>query len=174
LTKHGIEQLFPEQFAARASPGKFYHRPPGGESWCDVILRLRSALDTLALHHAGQRVMIICHQVTVLCLRYLLENLTEAQILDIDAQGEVANASSQEYVASPEVSRPELVRYNAVEPMLRTGTPITAQPEDHSAKPWRNPLIQPCSGPCRCQTFRVRETRTRAAVFLSLRVVRAC
>ena len=28
--------------------GKFYFRPPAGESWCDVILRLRSVLETLA------------------------------------------------------------------------------------------------------------------------------
>ena len=28
---------------------------PAGESWCDVILRLRSLLDTVSLHHAGCR-----------------------------------------------------------------------------------------------------------------------
>ena len=54
LTRAGIEQLFPDQAEARSRTGKFYHRPPGGESWCDVILRLRSVLDTLSLHHAGR------------------------------------------------------------------------------------------------------------------------
>jgi broad specificity phosphatase PhoE len=39
--------------------GKFYYRPPGGESWCDVILRLRGALDTMSLHHAGRRVLLL-------------------------------------------------------------------------------------------------------------------
>jgi hypothetical protein len=33
--------------AARAFLGKFWHRPPGGESWADVALRLRTFLDTL-------------------------------------------------------------------------------------------------------------------------------
>jgi probable phosphoglycerate mutase len=135
LTKSGIETLFPEQFAARASLGKFYHRPPGGESWCDVILRLRSALDTLALHHAGQRVMIVGHQVTTLCLRYLLENLTEQEILAVDAQGEVANCSITEYAARADGTGLELVRYNAVTPMRQAGTTVTAEPDDQPPSP---------------------------------------
>lgn len=135
LTKSGIETLFPEQFAARASLGKFYHRPPGGESWCDVILRLRSALDTLALHHAGERVMVVGHQVTTLCLRYLLETLTEQEILAIDAQGEVANCSITEYAARGDGTGLELVRYNEVTPMRETGTPVTAEPDDQPAQP---------------------------------------
>ena len=32
--------------------GKFYFRPPGGESWCDVILRLRSVLEMVTREHA--------------------------------------------------------------------------------------------------------------------------
>ena len=43
LTTLGIRNGFPEQADFRKILGKFYHRPPGGESWCDVILRLRSA-----------------------------------------------------------------------------------------------------------------------------------
>jgi probable phosphoglycerate mutase len=78
---------FPEQAEFRRLLGKFYHRPPGGESWCDVILRLRSLLDTMSLHYGGDRVMIVAHQVVVLCLRYLLESLGEEQILQIDREG---------------------------------------------------------------------------------------
>ena len=50
LTRPGITTLHPDQAECRKLLGKFYHRPPGGESWCDVILRLRSALDTISLH----------------------------------------------------------------------------------------------------------------------------
>ncbi|MDQ2667250.1 MAG: histidine phosphatase family protein, partial [Gemmatimonadota bacterium] len=80
LTRIGIEQRFPEQAEMRARLGKFYHRPPGGESWVDVILRLRSVVDTISLHHSGpgKRVLIVAHQVIVLCFRYLLEGLDEA------------------------------------------------------------------------------------------------
>src|SRR5437660_8948341 len=39
LTTAGIRHKFPEEAAHRRRLGKFYHRPPGGESWADVILR---------------------------------------------------------------------------------------------------------------------------------------
>src|SRR4051794_38174004 len=41
LTTLGIRERFPDEAAHRRRLGKFYHRPPGGESWADVILRLR-------------------------------------------------------------------------------------------------------------------------------------
>ena len=41
--------------------------------------------------------LIVAHQVVVLCMRYLLENLDEAQILAIDAEGDVANCAVTEY-----------------------------------------------------------------------------
>ena len=78
LTTAGIRQRFPEEAAHRRRLGKFYHRPPGGESWADVILRLRSMLNTINLHYCDKRVLIVCHQVVVLCFRYILEELDEA------------------------------------------------------------------------------------------------
>jgi len=128
LTGQGIRELFPEQAEQRSHLGKFYHRPPGGESWCDVILRLRSALDTLSLHYAGRRVLIVGHQVVVLCLRYLLENLTEAEILAIDAQGDVANCGVTEYRFDPQAGPSgglTLSRYNFTAPLERAGAPVT-------------------------------------------------
>jgi broad specificity phosphatase PhoE len=132
LTRRGIEQLFPDEAQRRRSLGKFYHRPPGGESWCDVILRLRSALDTLSLHHAGKPVLIVCHQVVVLCLRYLLESLSEAEILAIDAEVDVANCGVTEYAFAQPVhggSGLKLVRYNFTAPLEREGAPVTTAPD---------------------------------------------
>lgn len=132
LTTAGIRQEFPDQAEFRRLLGKFYHRPPGGESWCDVILRLRSALDTVSLHHGGQRVLIVGHQVVVLCLRYLLETMTEDEILAIDAAGDVANCSVTEYrfdaKAGPR-GRLCLHRYNVVAPLEEAGAPVTAEPD---------------------------------------------
>ena len=61
------------------------------------ILRLRSALDTMSLHYDGCRVLVVAHQVVVLCMRYLLEHMTEEQILKIDLEGDVANCAVTEY-----------------------------------------------------------------------------
>ena len=112
--------------------GKFYHRPPGGESWADVILRLRSMLNTINLHYSDRRVLVVCHQVVVLCLRYLLENMTEDQILAIDATADVANCGLTEYRYDPAHGRRGglvLHSYNVVAPMEIQGTPVTAEPD---------------------------------------------
>jgi broad specificity phosphatase PhoE len=129
LTRYGIRELHPEQAVLRDQIGKFYHRPPGGESWCDVILRLRSLIDTLSLHHAGRRVMIVCHQVVVLCLRYLLEGMDEAAILAIDAEAEVANCSVTEYAFDAGQAGLSLVRYNFTAPLEDAGAPVTSAPD---------------------------------------------
>lgn len=132
LTVPGIEANFPDQFAFRRTLGKFYHRAPGGESWTDVILRLRSLMDTVSLHYAGQRVMIVAHQVVVLCLRYVIENLDEAGVLAIDKQADVANCSVTEYRFDPGAGKNgnlALVRYNAVAPMEAEAEAVTSAPD---------------------------------------------
>lgn len=132
LTKLGIEQRFPAQAEARARVGKFYFRPPGGESWCDVILRLRSVLDTMSLHHSGpgKRVLIVAHQVIVLCCRYLLEGLDEAQILEIDRECDVANCGVTSYTMDRTLDAAGTVRlrgHNFVAPLQEAGAPVTTR-----------------------------------------------
>jgi len=143
LTRVGIAKQFPAEAAARARVGKFYYRPPGGESWCDVILRLRSVLDTVSLHYSkpGSRVLIVAHQVIVLCLRYLIEEMDESQILAIDREGEVANCGVTEYELDTEHAhratvdhRMRLVRFNFVAPLEAAGAPVTTEPDAGGAR----------------------------------------
>jgi len=132
LTTSGIRQRHPDLADHRARLGKFYFRAPGGESWADVILRLRSALDTISLHHADRRVLIVCHQVVVLCLRYILEELDEAQILAIDKQGDVVNCGVCEYDFLPDEAKacvPKLARYNFAAPLIEEAAPVTSEPD---------------------------------------------
>jgi broad specificity phosphatase PhoE len=130
LTTHGIAHKYPELYAQRQHVGKFYFRPPGGESWCDVILRLRSVLDTITREYARERVLIVGHQVTVNCFRYLLERLDEAAILEADRGGDVPNCSVTSYSFDPlQGKRGKLVArlLNFVAPLEAAGTPVTAQ-----------------------------------------------
>lgn len=132
LTTSGIRNLVPDQAEFRRLLGKFYHRPPGGESWCDVILRLRSVMDTIALHHAGRRVIIFTHQVVVLCLRYIIEGMTEKDILAIDRAGDVANCAVTDYrydAGQGPGGGLRLERYNVTAPMEREDTPVTRAPD---------------------------------------------
>lgn len=132
LTTIGIREKYPDEAAHRAKMGKFYHRPPGGESWADVILRLRSAMNSIALQHENRRVMIVCHQVVVLCLRYILEELTEAQILAIDRQAEILNCGICAYdflVDRKRLCIPQLALWNHGAPMEEEGAPKTSAPD---------------------------------------------
>ena len=132
LTATGIRDKHPDLAEHRSLLGKFYFRPPGGESWADVILRLRSALDTISLHHADRRVLIVCHQVVVLCLRYILEELDEAKVLAIDSEGAVINCGVCEYEFEPDDAKacvPKLIRYNFAAPLIQEAAPVTAEPD---------------------------------------------
>ena len=134
LTSTGIKELYPDEAERRQVLGKFYYRPPAGESWCDVILRLRSALHTMSIHYEGRRVLIVGHQVVVLCLRYLIENLSEQKILAIDAQGDVANCSVTEYAFDTVHAAdrgPVLKRYNFVAPVEQSGARVTSEPDEN-------------------------------------------
>ena len=132
LTRAGIEARFPEEASRRAPLGKFYYRPPGGESWCDVILRLRSVIGTLTREYSGERVVIVAHTVVVLCLRYLLEGLDENRLLEIDRAREVANCSITSYVRDANAGRTGLAleRYNFVAPLEEHGAPVTAEVDE--------------------------------------------
>jgi broad specificity phosphatase PhoE len=128
LTGRGIRARFPDEAETRASVGKFYHRPPGGESWTDVLLRLRSVLASLRADHAGERVLLFTHDVVVVLFRYLLENLDEAAALAISRDDPVANASITTYEHGPGGWR--LVRYNHVHEIEERGAPATVEPAE--------------------------------------------
>ena len=127
LTRRGIEAQWPEESARRKVIGKFYHRPPGGESWTDALLRVRSSVTDMRQDCAGERVLVVAHQVVVLLLRYVVESMTEEQILAIDAQGDVANCSLTSYVLRE--GRMELEAYNSVEHLREQSEPVTAEPD---------------------------------------------
>jgi ribonuclease H / adenosylcobalamin/alpha-ribazole phosphatase len=125
LTPDGVAALHPEQSEQRRLLGKFYHRPPGGENWCDVIQRLRGVVDRITLHHAGQHVLIVAHEVVVFCLRYILENLDEAGVLAIDRLGDVANCAVTEYRFDAETGQLQLTRFNETEAVEAQGALVT-------------------------------------------------
>ena len=139
LTRQGIREKFPDLAEQRRHVGKFYFRPPGGESWCDVILRLRSLLDTMTREYRRERVLVVAHQVIVNCLRYLLERLDEHQILAIDREADVPNCGVTMYAFDQRIGRHGklvLQQANFVAPLQATGTPVTVEKDvPAAAKP---------------------------------------
>ena len=120
LTPLGIAAQYPEEAAHRAKLGKFYHRAPGGESWADVILRLRSALNTINLQYAGKRVLVVGHQVVVMCLRYILDELTEEELMALNKQGEMLNCGISAFdfdTQDRRFGKPTLALWNHAAPL---------------------------------------------------------
>jgi broad specificity phosphatase PhoE len=130
LTKLGIEQQYADEAERRRRVGKFYHRPPGGESWCDVALRVRSALDSLTREHGGERLLIVSHQVVILMFRYVLERISEKDILAIDRQFQLANCSVTTYAHDRNVGPNggmQLETFNETTHITHAGAPVTAE-----------------------------------------------
>jgi hypothetical protein len=75
--------------------------------------------------------------VVVLCLRYLIENLSEESILAIDREGDIANCGITEYGFDP-AAGPDgglvLQRYNFVAPLKDAGAPVTSEPDIKRAR----------------------------------------
>lgn len=129
LTRRGITAQFPEESERRTQLGKFYHRPPGGESWTDVLQRLRAVLDDIRTDAQGERVLLVAHQVVVLLVRYVLEGMDEHQVLALDADAEVINCSVTSYVYDKDAGRLALERYNEATPLEEQDEPVTAEPD---------------------------------------------
>ncbi|WP_243076628.1 histidine phosphatase family protein [Microbacterium sp. SS28] len=132
LTRTGVARLHPEEAERRRHLGKFYHRPPGGESWADVALRLRSFLrDELPNGHRGA--LIVAHDAVVMLLLYLLLPLDEAQLLDFAADHTVLNASVTHLVRGE--SGWDLVAFSDVAHLQVEGAPVTVHPGSPDVEP---------------------------------------
>jgi broad specificity phosphatase PhoE len=131
LTAHGVRTRLPAEAERRDRLGKFYYRPPGGESWADVVLRLRSLLGDLHRDHADARVLLVGHEAIVFLLRYLLEGLTEAELVAFAHDNTVANCSITTWLRSGE-NRMSLLEFNRVEHLCREGATPTREEAVHA------------------------------------------
>ncbi len=129
LTIRGIRERFPEEADRRARLGKFYHRPPGGESWADVAQRVRSVLTEIGREHPGERVLIVAHQVVILLVRYVLEQLSEAEILEVGRGDEIANCSLSRFESDADSGTVTLRAWNETSPLAEKGEVVTSDPD---------------------------------------------
>lgn len=97
FTSSGIERYAPAEAAARAHMGKFYHRPAGGESWADVVLRMRSFLFEQKMRGIND-LIFFSHDVTILCALYICYDLTVDEVLAMQKESPILNGSVTEMV----------------------------------------------------------------------------
>ena len=97
LTGRGIRDRYAEEADRRARIGKFYYRPPQGESWAEVVLRVRSLFADLRTGFGDARIWLFSHQAVIMSMRYVLEGLDEQELLDLDRELNISNASVTTY-----------------------------------------------------------------------------
>jgi broad specificity phosphatase PhoE len=125
LTWEGVRARYPEEAERREKLGKFWFQPPSGESWADVALRVRSFLDELRHGYDGERVWLFTHQAVIMGFRYVLEDLSEQEVLRLDREEPVANASVTRYRRKGAYLEPDTVADTG--PVERSTADVTEQ-----------------------------------------------
>ncbi len=94
MTTAALRRRYPEEMARRDHIGPFYFRPPGGENFPDVALRVRSLLADALPASEGRHLLIVAHDAIVLMLRMILDGLDERALNHIvDAGGAIGNCT---------------------------------------------------------------------------------
>lgn len=129
LTAQGITSQFPEEAQRRQWLGKFYYRPPGGESWADVAQRVRGVLTDLANTEKHERVLVTGHDVVLLLFCYVAEGLDEKEVLDRARTNGLRNAAICRIRRDEESATGWVVTdYNLDSHLREEGIEVTDQP----------------------------------------------
>lgn len=118
LTREGVRLKYPDEAKRRDRDGKYWYRPPGGESRPDVRLRCHSFIGTLTRDYVDKRVLVVCHSVVVLAFRSLLERWGEEEYMKVDREDDVANCGLTRYVSNGS-GKLDLVEYNTIIPVSK-------------------------------------------------------
>ena len=129
LTGAGIRAAYPEEAERREWLGKFYYRPPGGESWADVAMRVRAVLTDLAQAERHQRILVTGHDVVLLLFCYVAEALDEEQVLARARDNALSNASICRLQQDPESPTGwDVTDYNLKDHLHEDAVAVTEEP----------------------------------------------
>jgi probable phosphoglycerate mutase len=92
MTRAAIVRDFPDE-ARYHGTTDYRWRPPNGESFGDIRIRLKSFLDDINTDHAGRRVVVTAHDAVVLMMRAVIEDLDWDAVDEVAAGNTVQNAS---------------------------------------------------------------------------------
>jgi broad specificity phosphatase PhoE len=114
MTEPAIRQQYPDEDARYREAGPFYYRPPGGETFGDIAVRLGAFMDDLNAEYAGHRVVVVAHDSVVLMMRGVIEGLDLDRVAAVEREaGSVRNASITRFDGSS--GHLVLDRYNSVD-----------------------------------------------------------
>lgn len=131
LTSRGVAARFPTEADRRRWVGKYFYRPPGGESWADVALRLRSVLADLDTRFDGQRVLVVAHDAVIRLVAHVCLGWSEQEVLGHDLAHPIPNASVTRLVRGDDGW--ELVEFASSAHLTAEGAPVTEHSGDKDA-----------------------------------------
>ncbi|MCB5293310.1 hypothetical protein BJQ90_02758 [Arthrobacter sp. SO3] len=99
------------------------------------MLRLRSLIADLDRLYSGQRVLLVSHDAVILLFRYILEGLTERELLDIAAASAILNASVTRFVRPGGTGPWQLESYNVADHLTSEGVQVTEHAGDTNVHP---------------------------------------
>jgi len=108
-TKEGKKRYWPEEYDREKWEGKYYYRPPGGENYPDVALRIHSFLGTIIRKYSKKRILVVTHSIIILLFRKLLEHLSEKELLDIHDNEDLKNCSISSFIFDKEKNKNKLI-----------------------------------------------------------------
>jgi len=135
LTSHGVEARYPEEALRKRRLGKFYYRPPGGESWADLALRTRAVLVDFERPETPSRVLVGVHDAVVMTFIYVCLGLDERRLLEFAQTHTVANASITRLSRAGETGPWTLEAFSVAEHLLAAGAPVTMHEGDPHVRP---------------------------------------
>jgi len=135
LTALGVERRMPSEAQRRRWVGKFYYRPPGGESWADVALRVRSLISDLDREEDGRRVLIVCHDAVISLFRYVAEQIPEQELLETARRHPIPNAAITQLVRPSGTGAWSATIVSSADHLEEHGADVTqhnGEPDEHA------------------------------------------
>lgn len=124
LTWKGTQARYPIEAERAVRVGRYFYRPPGGESWADMSLRIRSVLADVAREWAGERVLLVCHDVPIQLIRVIIEGLSEQQAIEMITGRLYANCGLTRFESTADGY--EIRDYNYTVPVEQSPAPVTS------------------------------------------------
>jgi 2,3-bisphosphoglycerate-dependent phosphoglycerate mutase len=114
MTTSEAEAAFPWLQGYWETFGRFFARPPGGESLAEVAARVYLFLGMLFRDRAQNRILVVSHAGTLRVFRYLLERWTHDEFIDRWESEHIPNCAVTNYAFDPIAGRLLLRALNVV------------------------------------------------------------
>jgi broad specificity phosphatase PhoE len=97
MTHEQIAEQYPFEIKRKEREGYYHYRPPGGENWADVEMRVHSFLGTLSRDCEGQRVLIVVHAHWLILFQRLIHHFSISEAVRRYEEAQFKNTSVTVY-----------------------------------------------------------------------------